>query len=360
MATVTREREALIAQLQRRTGVCNGYDPEAGADCSEMWAETERWCDNCLLRAVAAALASVPPAAPPEDARLGVDDAHLSWRDAALRVGEELATVGPSGYYAMTQVEWRDWALERLTAVSAAPPEDARDGSVMVRVDAMYVEQMRNGGMAGPFSRIELDESGSEPRLMLTVQSEPTPESVEWWRSVAAGLGVEIRKLKDLAASREPEALPDPIHRKSVRLAARQSDPPGLADDRCAVCGWPLDPKEQMCRRGNCSMRPMPERAADPARAIAEYSAVWGGMARQTLQRWQEQLAEQIARQSDPPGLDGCINCGAKGDGGYETEEVGAFCATCWEMLRAHFRQSDPPRLAQRAKMAERSSADNT
>lgn len=80
-------------------------------------------------------------------------------------------------------------------------------------------------------------------------------------------------------------------------------DPPWLADDRCAVCGWPLDPKEQMCRRGNCSMRPMPERAADPARAIAEYSAVWGGMARQTLQRWQEQLAEQIARQSDPPGL---------------------------------------------------------
>lgn len=92
----------------------------------------------------------------------------------------------------------------------AAPP--AEDGSVMVRVDAMFVEQMRAGGLQGPFSRIELDETGTEPRLMLTVQREPTPDSVEWWRSVAAGLGVEIQKLKDLAAQAPPA-----------------SDPPGLA-----------------------------------------------------------------------------------------------------------------------------------
>lgn len=78
----------------------------------------------------------------------------------------------------------------------------------MVRVDAMLVEQMRAGGLQGPFSRVELDESGTEPRLMLTVQREPTPDSVEWWRSVAAGLGVEIQKLKDLAAQAPPASDP--------------------------------------------------------------------------------------------------------------------------------------------------------
>ena len=96
-----------------------------------------------------------------------------------------------------------------LAAALASPP--AEDCGVMVRVDAMLVEQMRAGGLQGPFSRVDLDETGTEPRLMLTVQREPTPDSVEWWRSVAAGLGVEIQKLKDLAAQAPPA-----------------SDPPGL------------------------------------------------------------------------------------------------------------------------------------
>lgn len=43
-------------------------------------------------------------------------DSDLTWRDAALRVGEELASSGPPAYYGMTQVEWRDWALSVLKA----------------------------------------------------------------------------------------------------------------------------------------------------------------------------------------------------------------------------------------------------
>lgn len=46
-----------------------------------------------------------------------------------------------------------------------------------------------------------------------------------------------------------------------------------IEQDRCAICGWPLDPEGKMCRRGNCSMRPFPERYYDPARARVEYGA---------------------------------------------------------------------------------------
>lgn len=127
-----------------------------------------------------------------------------------------------------------------------------RDGSVMVRVDLTYVEHMRRGGLEGPFARIELDESGSEPRLILTVAQAPTPDSVEWWRSVAAGLGVEIQKLKDLASAREPETFPEPVHRRIVELEAEcaalkaaQAPPPDPPHDceawrleglGCAAC----------------------------------------------------------------------------------------------------------------------------
>lgn len=47
----------------------------------------------------------------------------------------------------------------------------------------------------------------------------------------------------------------------------------GPSDDesRCAVCGWGLcDSVEKGCARGNCSMRPRPERLYSPKRAARE------------------------------------------------------------------------------------------
>ena len=38
----------------------------------------------------------------------------VTWQSAALRVGEELASVGPDGYYSMTPKEWRDWCLAAI------------------------------------------------------------------------------------------------------------------------------------------------------------------------------------------------------------------------------------------------------
>lgn len=36
------------------------------------------------------------------------------WREAALRLGEELASTGPNGYYEFTPEEWLQWALDTL------------------------------------------------------------------------------------------------------------------------------------------------------------------------------------------------------------------------------------------------------
>lgn len=59
------------------------------------------------------------------------------------------------------------------------------------------------------------------------------------------------------------------------RIATVQPAAPQTTIDdesRCAVCGWTLaDSIEKGCVRGNCSMRPPPERLYAPERAEQEY-----------------------------------------------------------------------------------------
>ena len=44
----------------------------------------------------------------------------VAWRNAAIRLGEDLYSVGPNGYYDMTASQWLDWAL---SVVNTAPPK---------------------------------------------------------------------------------------------------------------------------------------------------------------------------------------------------------------------------------------------
>ena len=44
---------------------------------------------------------------------LETKDELVVWRDAAIRLGEELSSVGPDGYYDMDSKEWLDWAMEQ-------------------------------------------------------------------------------------------------------------------------------------------------------------------------------------------------------------------------------------------------------
>ena len=50
------------------------------------------------------------------------DQEPEAWRNAAIRVGEDLCSVGPFGYYDMTAKQWLDWALSVVT-VHAPPPQ---------------------------------------------------------------------------------------------------------------------------------------------------------------------------------------------------------------------------------------------
>jgi hypothetical protein len=43
----------------------------------------------------------------------------VAWRNAAIRLGEDLYSVGSNGYYDMTAKQWLDWAL---SVVNTAPP----------------------------------------------------------------------------------------------------------------------------------------------------------------------------------------------------------------------------------------------
>jgi hypothetical protein len=51
--------------------------------------------------------------APPQRDVLGPVPCPVAWKDAAIRIGEELSSVGPDGYYNMTPQQWLDWALDQ-------------------------------------------------------------------------------------------------------------------------------------------------------------------------------------------------------------------------------------------------------
>jgi hypothetical protein len=46
-------------------------------------------------------------------ATLEAKDEPVAWRDAAIRLGEELSSVGPDGYYDMDAKKWLDWAMKQ-------------------------------------------------------------------------------------------------------------------------------------------------------------------------------------------------------------------------------------------------------
>ena len=48
----------------------------------------------------------------------------VTWRNAAIRVGEDLCSVGPFGYYDMTAEQWLDWALSVVTV--HLPPQQRK------------------------------------------------------------------------------------------------------------------------------------------------------------------------------------------------------------------------------------------
>ena len=48
----------------------------------------------------------------------------VAWRNAAIRVGEDLCSIGPFGYYDMTAEQWLGWALSVVTV--HLPPQQRK------------------------------------------------------------------------------------------------------------------------------------------------------------------------------------------------------------------------------------------
>jgi hypothetical protein len=46
-------------------------------------------------------------------AALEAKDEPVAWSNAEIRLGEELSSVGPDGYYDMDAKEWFDWAMKQ-------------------------------------------------------------------------------------------------------------------------------------------------------------------------------------------------------------------------------------------------------
>jgi hypothetical protein len=63
----------------------------------------------------------------------------VAWRNAAIRVGEDLCSVGPHGYYEMNAEQWLDWALSVVTV--HAPPQPKREWVGLTYED---MEQLRD------------------------------------------------------------------------------------------------------------------------------------------------------------------------------------------------------------------------
>lgn len=48
----------------------------------------------------------------------------VAWRNAAIRLGEELSSVGPDHYYDMTAEQWLDWAMDQNPRGKNSLPEE--------------------------------------------------------------------------------------------------------------------------------------------------------------------------------------------------------------------------------------------
>jgi hypothetical protein len=69
----------------------------------------------------------------------------VAWRNAALRVGEDLSSVGPDGYYDMNAEQWLDWAMAQeprgKTSLTASPTrQPLTDAEIYAAWEKMAVQ----------------------------------------------------------------------------------------------------------------------------------------------------------------------------------------------------------------------------
>jgi hypothetical protein len=85
------------------------------------------------------------PIGPTSAVEAAAPGGEMTWQSAAQRLGEELASSGPAGYYSMTPEQWLAWSLAALRPVPAPGGDALREAAQAVvqwaeyqAVDAVY------------------------------------------------------------------------------------------------------------------------------------------------------------------------------------------------------------------------------
>lgn len=86
--------------------------------------------------------------------RLAIEQAEkqepVAWKNAAIRLGEELSSVGPDGYYDMTAEQWLSWAMD----TTARPGGLAQEAAAELR--RLHEEDQENARIIGMGAEREL------------------------------------------------------------------------------------------------------------------------------------------------------------------------------------------------------------
>jgi hypothetical protein len=71
-----------------------------------------------------------------------------AWKNAAIRLGEELSSFGPDGYYDMTAEQWLSWALDQQPNGKHSLPQPQREwvGLTQQDIDIAFDDTQEGGG----------------------------------------------------------------------------------------------------------------------------------------------------------------------------------------------------------------------
>ena len=97
------------------------------------------------------------------------DSEAVTWRSAALRIGEELSSTGPEGYYGFGPEQWLEWALDALSAAEHAKAD--AEARAIARLRA-YV-QHKPGCATRRCTVVQTHDEESDGRLCSLPESNP-------------------------------------------------------------------------------------------------------------------------------------------------------------------------------------------
>jgi hypothetical protein len=93
--------------------------------------------------------------------RQAIDQAEkqepVAWKNAAIRLGEELSSVGPDGYYDMTAEQWLGWAMNQQPRGNNSLPQPQREWVGLTDEEIMEMLEYGQYGRVPQYARNFVD-----------------------------------------------------------------------------------------------------------------------------------------------------------------------------------------------------------